>query len=371
MAQNVNTFNQFIPLQQLGQPSIIVKNECYFSMIFLGGNYLSSGNFLQKIFGGRDDVALIAGLRLQPDGMLITNLEEPNVVLDKRSIKPGRNTNVPSMLNMLVKIPAYMNSIGFSFKVATTKRSDNFSVALDVLNDNKGTLDGLAPTVVGKVLGIGKVVKDMFDKIDAANNRDLIQLVVNDFIIPASSAINGANNLQEGYLVIFVKDESEDQDEKLEGDDFYSFDNGSGDELKLTEHDVVFVDTNELEEAQKETLEVKALKLDYDETNKMLTLNGKAVANTYLVFKFQKETTLGENLNANWSKKFSSAVSSLSNEFDKTAEKLKELQPKAIQLFNEATALLSEDTSFTPTEKAAIVTKYRGLIQEEIARFKN
>jgi hypothetical protein len=284
MSINLNTMTQFIPLQQGNQPNLIVKNQCYFSMIFLGGNYLSSGSILQKVFGGRDDVALIAGLRLQPDGLLITTVEDPNIVIDKRTIKPGKNTNIPLLLNILVKIPAYMDSIGFSFKVATTKRSDNFSTALDVLNDNKGVLDGLVPSVVGKVLGVGKVVKDMFDKIDAANNKGLVQLVVNDFIVPATSPAVGSNNLQEGYLVIFVRDESENTNESFE-EDFYTFDDGSGNEEKLSDDQTVFINVDEFEEKSESTLEAAIPSLSFDEATKILTLNGKAVSNTYLVFK--------------------------------------------------------------------------------------
>lgn len=361
--------NQFIPLQQGNQPSIIVKNQCYFSMIFLGGNYLSSGSILQKIFGGRDDVALIAGLRLQPDGLLITSVEDPNIVIDKRTIKQGKNTNIPLLLNILVKIPAYMDSIGFSFKVATTKRSDNFSTALDVLNDNKGILDGLVPSVVGKVLGIGKVVKDMFDKIDAANNKCLVQFVVNDFIVSATTDTVGSNILQEGYLAIFVKDESENTNENLE-ENFNIFDDGSGNERHLSADQTVFINLKEFEEMNESTFEVAIPSLSFDEATKILTLNGKAVVNTYLVFKIQKDLTRGENLNSTWSKKFVQSVGTLSNEFTKTLDKLKELQPKAIQLFNEAAALLDDESAFTIVEKESFISKYRSLIEREIAKYK-
>ena len=123
MSQKLNTYTQFLPLKEGSTQNLIVKNECYFSMVFVGGNYFSAGSFLQRIFGGKDDVTLVAGLRLQPDGVLITNVEEPNVVIDKRSIKPGKNTNIPFTLNVLVKIPAYMDSIGFSFRLLTLSNS--------------------------------------------------------------------------------------------------------------------------------------------------------------------------------------------------------------------------------------------------------
>ena len=378
MQHTVNTYTQFIPLQQENQPNIIAKNECYFSMIFLGGNYLSSGSIFQKIFGGRDDVALIAGLRLEPDGLLITAVEEPNVVIDKRSIKPGSNTNIPMLLNILVKIPAYMNSIGFSFKVATTKRSDNLSVTLDVLNGNKGVLDGLTAGVVGKVLGIGKVVKDLFDKLDTANNNGLIQLVVNDFIVPASSASYNQNDLQEGYLVIFVKEELENtnnnesfKNEKSKEETF-TLEDVSGNEKKLPKEQTVFIDVKQLEENRnnENTAETAVFNLEFDEANKILTRNGKIVTNTYLVFKFQKDASRGENLNSAWSRKFALAVGTLSNEFTKTSDKLKELQPKAVQLFNEATALLAEESGYLPSEKNSFIMNYRNFIEAEIVKFK-
>lgn len=385
MPKNINTFTQFLPLTSSGVKRIIVKNESYFSLIFLGGNYLSNGSILQKIFGGRDEVALIAGLRLQPDGLLINSVEEPNVVLDKRSIKPSKITNIPMILNLLVKIPAYMDSIGFSFKIATTKRSDNFSVALDVLNDatNKSVIESFMPGVVGKALGVGKVVKDIFDKIDAANNRDLIQLVVNDFIVPATADTPGSNIMQEGYVIIFVKNESELPEEEAINEpaqingDIQSYnqillDDGFDNEKEVARKDTIYLDINALEESITENEGIPSTEnttLVYDEVNKVLKADGKIVLNTYLVFKIQKESERGENLNANWSKKFVLAVETLANEFTKTRAKLEELKPRVSQYLSEATALLTEDSSFTPTEKKIIKEKYRIYITQEQTKF--
>jgi hypothetical protein len=382
MATKVNTFTSFLPLNK-GELNIIVKNECYFSMIFLGGNYLSKGNILQRIFGGQDEVSLIAGLRLEPDGLLITGIQEPNVVLDKRSIRPGKITNIPMVLNVLVKIPAYMNSIGFSFKIATTKRSDNFSAALDVLNDaaNKSVLEAFIPTAVGKALGIGKVVKDIFDKIDSTNG--LIQLVVNDFIISANANSSGSNLLQEGYLVIFVKEEEPETDEE---EAFTPDNQTTNDEIlleesqkttrKLKDNDVIFLDVDEME---KRAIDAKngdmpeaagaADMIEYDEENKILKVSGKVVINTYLVFKIQKDLERGKNLNASWARKLEGAVELLAGEFTKTKKKLEELEPRVLQQLNEGAALLVEDTSFTPGEKRNFKESYRKAVEEEKAKF--
>jgi UDP-N-acetylmuramyl tripeptide synthase len=78
----------------------------------------------------------------------------------------------------------------------------------------------------------------------------------------------------------------------------------------------------------------------------------------------------GENLNSTWSKKFVQSVGTLSNEFTKTLDKLKELQPKAIDLFNESTALLDEESAFTIGEKESFISKYRSIIESEIAKYK-
>ena len=370
MPKQVNTFTQFAPLRKGEKPNVLTKNDCYLSVVFLGGNYLSSGSLLQRVFGGSDEVALIAGLRLPPDGLVITGAEEPNIILDKRSIKPGKNTNIPSTQNLLVNVPVYMASIGFSFKVATIKRNDNFSIAFDVLNDNKGILDGLSSGVVGKVLGVGKVVKDMFDKIDAANDRSLIQLVISDFIVPTTNDATGSNMLQEGYLFIFVKDEEPEDNESTRGLESFSFESKSGEENVVSDQQTVFLDIKAMESTER-GLEaaVEPQDLDYDEATKTLKLNGKIVANTYLVFKFQKALRQGENLSTPWSRKLASSVALLENEFDKSKEKLKELQPKAIQLFNEGTALLSEEAGYTPVEKTEFIKKYRELISAEIAKF--
>jgi hypothetical protein len=387
MPKNVNTFTQFLPLPGAGNQKVIVKNQSYFSMIFLGGNYLSRGSILQRIFGGRDEVSLIAGLRLLPDGLLITAVEEPNIVLDKRTIKPGKITNVPLVLNLLVKIPAYMDSIGFSFKIATTERSDNFSGALDVLNDstNKSVIDSFLPGVVGKALGVGKIVKDIFDKIDSANDKNLIQLVVNDFIVPSDKDATGANILQEGYLVIFVKNEEEEPDEDQGSDQIQDTKNlaekesavlsdGFGNDKELAPTDLIHVDVAAMEQLSlanntNEAVTNEITNLEYDEVRKVLKADGKVVSNTYLVFKVQQDLQRGENLNANWSKKFVLAVETLSNEFTKTKAKLEELQPRVNQYISEATALLADDSSFTPSEKSLFKEKYRTLIAQEASKF--
>lgn len=377
MSKQVNTYSHFLPLKEASGPKVITKNDHYFNLVFLGGNYLSRGSIFQRIFGGKDEVCLIAGLRLQPDGLLINSVEEPNIVLDKRPIKPGKVTNIPLTLNLLTKIPVYMDSIGFTFKVATTKRTDNFSLTLDVLNDsaNKSVIDTFMPNVVGKALGIGKVVKDMFDKIDVSNNRDLIQLVVTDFIVSARPDTVGPNTLQEGYIIIFVKNEAEEIEEEIDSEaanDRIILDDGFENLTEINVNNAEFINVKSLEinsiftdsEEDHETVN-----LEFDEINKILKSDGKVVINSYLVFKVQREIIKGENLNASWSKKFNQSVDTLANEFVKTRAKLEELRPQVLQFFNEATALLSEDASFTPVEKKVIREKYRVLIEQEQTKF--
>lgn len=382
MPKNVNAYTRFLPLPS-GAKKVITKNDSYFNLIFLGGNYFSKGNILQTIFGGRDEVALIAGLRLPPDGHLITTVEEPNIVIDKRTIKTGRITNIPMVLNLLVKIPAYMNSIGFSFKIATLKKVDNFSVALDVLNDsaNKTIVEGFLPGVVGKALGVGKVVKDLFDKIDATNGNNLLQLVVNDFIVPANADDTGSNLLQEGFLVVFVKNENNNSEES-ENYALKDGDQASQKDLAFSatkdagydeDEKVVFLDTSLLEEPPLLYSKGAGISdindLVYDEAKKELRLNGEKIGNTYLIFKIQHVAERGEDLNTNWSKKFAQAVALLADEMDKTRDRLEVLKPQLMQYLNEANALLSEDQSYTPAEKKNIKGNYMTSIENEKRKF--
>jgi hypothetical protein len=376
MPKKVNTFVRFLPLDATTTNKVIVKNECYFNVVFLGGNYYGRGNFLQRIFGGRDEVTLFSSLRLQPDGLVIPTTEEPNIVLDKRAIRPGHITNIPMQLNMLVKIPAYMDSIGFGFKVATTKRSDNFSLALDVLNDatNKSVIETFIPTAVGKALGVGKVAKDIFDKIDSVNNRELIQLVVNDFIIPSQATSAGNNIFQEGYLVIFVmnEEEPEESDTENEKDEKILLESENGEVTELKEADTVFVDVDELEreETRRDPVTPASItNVEYDEASKVLKVNGKVARNTYLVIKINREETNNETVVKKWSEKFRGAVNTLANEFEKTKEKLTVLMPKVRELFTEASALLNEDGSFIMKDKTKILQEYRQKITEEQSKF--
>ncbi len=375
MANQVNTYTQFLVLEGATNTSLILRNQHYFSVTFLGGNYLSGGTTLQKLFGGQTDVALIAGLRLPSDGLVLTGTEDPHIMLDKRTIKSGKITNIPLVLNMVAFIPAYMTSIGFSFKIAVTKTSDNFSATLDVLNDasNKSVLSSFLPSEVGKVLGVGKIVKDVFNKIDEARNKDLIQLAVNDFLVAASEGDAGPNMLQDGFLIIFVQDEQEEQKPWMSADGAIAellFDKGGGQQERIDPSQATFVRPGDLQQPFMRAGGAAATGLQYDEKNKMLTLNGKLVTNTYVVLKIQRHLKQAENVNAAWSKKFQSAVSLLATPFVKTLAKLAELGPQVDDLIVAASTLLDEDPSLTRADKDLFVANYRQRIQTEMNQYK-
>jgi hypothetical protein len=352
----------------------------------MGGNYLSGGNILQRIFGGKDEVTLFGSLRLQPDGVILSSFEEPSIVLDKRSIRPGKLTNIPSQANVLVKIPAHMDSIGFGFKVATTKRSDNFTLALNVLNDpsNKSVISEFIPSAVGKALGVGKIAKDIFDAIDSANNRGLIDTTIYDFIIPSSSLPIQPNFLQEGYLVIFVRDEKEISDDDFDKltladnakDEYYEFEDSYGRIQRVFKADTVFIDPIGKTISGKSTFDkpnditnYDYAKLRYDETQKLLFADDKIVKNTYLVFKVLKSETRELNVGSSWARKFQESVDLLANEFIKTSSRLAELLPRVSQMFGEASALLSQDGSYIQKDKEAFREKFRQIIDNEKAKF--
>ena len=388
MPQSVVTFHRFLPFSDGPSDRVVYKNRAYFDFIFMGGNYLSGGNILQRLFGGKDEVTLFGSLRLQPDGVILSSFEEPSIVLDKRSIRPGKLINIPSQANILVKIPAHMDSIGFGFKVATTKRSDNFTLALNVLNDpsNKSVITEFIPSAVGKALGVGKIAKDIFDAIDSANNRGLIDATIYDFIIPSSSLPIQPNFLQEGYLVIFVRDEKEMPDDNdaidltnTNMDEFYEVEDSYGRVYKVDKSNTIFIDPfgktiherliiDEPNE-NNDIIEFDYSKLKYDESQKLLYVDDKIVTNTYLVFKVLKSERRELNVGSSWAKKFQDSVDLLANELIKTSSKLTELLPRVSQMFAEASALLSQDGSYIQKDKEAFRLQFREKIEDEKAKY--
>jgi hypothetical protein len=199
-------------------------------------------------------------------------------------------------------------------------------------------------------------------------------LVVNDFIIPSQATSVGNNIFQEGYLVIFVmnEEEPEENDTENEKDEKILLESENGEVTELKEADTVFVDVDELEreETRRDPVTPASItNVEYDEASKVLKVNGKVARNTYLVIKINREETNNETVVKKWSEKFRGAVNTLANEFEKTKEKLTVLMPKVRELFTEASALLNEDGSFIMKDKTKILQEYRQKITEEQSKF--
>ncbi|UWX58181.1 hypothetical protein NY406_02585 [Chlorobaculum sp. MV4-Y] len=136
----------------------ILKNTGYINLQLYCVNYMSIGNFWQKTFGGKDNIALATNLKYQ------TGVEsiEATSVQDVRVVKTNKNYNLGLQKNIAVKIPASADAITIDVKMTAIK-DDKLQAKFDMLNkpEYQAALE-LAPTVVGQVITITSLVKNYF-----------------------------------------------------------------------------------------------------------------------------------------------------------------------------------------------------------------
>lgn len=300
----------------------ILKNKGYINIQLRTVNYMSTGNFWQKTFGGKDKIALTTTLKYQSGVESI----EATSVQDAREVKVSKNYNLGLQRNIAVKIPANADALSIEASM-TAMKNDALQTKFDMLNkaDYQAALQ-LAPVVVGQVLTITSLVKNLFTDSD-----------------PAAQ-------LEATYAGI-ISSQAEDN----------PVSNG-----KLTSGLLIMISTNEgqqFSDADDSQFELKGDTLHY---------NNKQVENTYLVFNISFEQFKGDDEKSIWFKKYSEALNNLDKiHLTSDQSEIEKIFNDSKTLWIEGNALIDADATYIHAERMAIKNaafktikdKYDGLTQ--------
>src|SRR5512139_1226431 len=80
----------------------ILKNSGYINIQLTSVAYKSTGNFWQKLVGGKDKIALATSVKYNSG----TNQVESNSVQDVREVRANRKYDLGIQRNIAVKVPA-------------------------------------------------------------------------------------------------------------------------------------------------------------------------------------------------------------------------------------------------------------------------
>jgi hypothetical protein len=283
----------------------ILKNTGYINLQLYCVNYMSIGNFWQKTFGGKDNIALATNLKYQ------TGVEsiEATSVQDVRVVKTNKNYNLGLQRNIAVKIPASADAITIDVKMTAIK-DDKLQAKFDMLNkpEYQAALE-LAPTVVGQVITITSLVKKLFSDSDpqAQLEASYASIISNE---QESNPVNNGK-LTKGYLIMISTNE---------GDPF-----------------------NNVDESK---FEIKGDTLHY---------NNKQVENTYIIFNISFEPLKGQNENANWFKKYNEAINNLDKiQLTTNSDEIEKIFNNSKTTWIEGNALLDADATYINNEKIKI-----------------
>jgi len=294
----------------------ILKNSGYINIQLVSVNYLSKGNFWQKIFGGKDNIALATNLSYQTGVDTI----EASSVQDQRTVKVDNKNNFGLSRNIAVKIPANANALSMAVRMTAVK-DDLLQAKFDMLNkpEYQSALQ-LAPVVVGQVLTITSLVKKLFTDSDPQSQLDATFAG----IISVQPEDNPVQNMRltRGFLIMVATDDGEP-----------------------------FTDADE------SNFEVRGESLYY---------NTKEVLNTYAIFNVSFDAVKGDDENSIWFKKYNEALNNLDHiHATVIEEEQQKILNDAKRFWIEGNALLDADTSYINSEKVKIKGTVIRLITEK------
>jgi len=283
----------------------ILKNSGYINLQLRTVNYMSKGNFWQSIFGGKDKIALTTTLKYQ------TGVEsiEATSVQDVREVKVDQNYNLGVQQNIAVKIPAISDAIAINVKFTALKQ-DVLQAKFEMLNqpEYREGLE-LAPTVVGQVLTITSLVKNLFTETDPKTQLEATYAAIISAVSEDNPVTNG--KLTQGLLIMISTDEGD----KFEG-------------------------------AEDDKFNLKGDTLYYDD---------KQVENTYVVFNITFESVRGDNEKANWFKKYNEALNHLDKIMTKEdAEEIKKIYDESRIMWEQGNSLLEADETYIQGERGKL-----------------
>jgi len=192
----------------------------------------------------------------------------------------------------------------------TALKQDVLQAKFEMLNQpeyRKGL--ELAPTVVGQVLTITSLVKNLFTETDPKTQLEATYAAIISAVSEDNPVTNG--KLTQGLLIMISTDEGD----KFEG-------------------------------AEDDKFNLKGDTLYYDD---------KQVENTYVVFNITFESVRGDNEKANWFKKYNEALNHLDKIMTKEdAEEIKKIYDESRIMWEQGNSLLEADETYIQGERGKL-----------------
>lgn len=288
--------------------SQILKNQGYISIFVEKVFYNSRPTFFQKLFGGKDKVAIVTTATYKTPGQSDI---EAKIVLGASSLRANASNTLSKNSLIALNIPTHADGIEIKTSITSIKK-DNFEKTIELLSDEAFQQPlNLDPIGIGQISAMAKLVNRIFS---SDPNREELEgsfagLISNDTI---ENPVRN-NRLTEGYLILISN-----QDKK-----------------------------NPFWNNFKEDL------LSYDGTS--LSYNGQPIDLTHIVYSIHFDKYRGEDENSVWAKKYQSAISKLDEllvVFED--EKKKGIIKEAFSEWKNGNLLLDNDSTYTLAEKKAI-----------------
>jgi hypothetical protein len=283
----------------------ILRNSGYITIMLVSVTYASENNFLQKILSGTDKVALSTSV-IYGVG---TDAIESTAVQDITEVRSGKTYLLGKERILAEKIPANANSLSINIKLTAVK-DDLLKAKFEMLNkpEYQSGLK-LLPGVVGQVLTITSLVRGLFS--DSSDQPYLEGNFAGTIAQDSNDQPVSKGELTQGLLFMINSDNNN------------NFATASGNDF--------FLDGN------------------------TLLYKNKPILNTNVVLRVTFDKNKGENEQANWSKKYRAAISSL-DKLELLVEKDEEdkIKKDAINTWIEGNALLDTDDTYINAEKLKI-----------------
>jgi hypothetical protein len=294
----------------------ILKNTGYINIQLRAVNYMSKGNFFQRVFGGHDKVALATNMRYESG----TSSVEANAIQDVRTIKTDRNVNLGIQRMVATKVPATSEAIALEVKMTSVK-SDRLEAKFDMLNqpEYQKALT-LAPPIVGQLVTVTSLVKKLFTDSGPQNQLEASFAGV----ISSQSIPNPVSNskLTAGLLLVISTDEGE------------TF--------------------NQVDESK------------FDLRGDSLYYNNKLVENTFVVFNISFEEFKGDDEKSNWFRKYVAALNKLDDVLMVSSKAdADKIYQEAYKLWIEGNALLEDDATYINKERVNLKKAAFALMSEK------
>ncbi|MEM7374808.1 MAG: hypothetical protein AAF587_39820 [Bacteroidota bacterium] len=288
--------------------SQILKNQGYISVFLEKVHYQASPHFFQKVFGGKDKVAIMTTTTYKTPGRPDI---EAKIVLGSSTVDANVPTTLSKSCLIALNVPTQAEGLELRTTISSIKK-DNFERTIDLLSDEsfQAPLE-LDPIGIGKVLTIANMVRKIFttDEKRAELEGSFAGLISRDSV---DNPVEN-NRLTDGYLIMISNLDK--------GNDF-------------------------LNEFDPELLTYTGKELLYDK--KKLNL-------THIVYSIHFIPAKGENEQAVWAKKYQHALNSLDDLLTAfTRDGQRAVLKKSLEEWKNGNLLLDNDPTYIQAEKQGI-----------------